>query len=196
MSYNDLRSMQREQRHRLFAGCPIDPDVAESVSTWAKGAFTDGGVRVVPAENLHVTLLFYPSVDSEARETLVALAGQVAWEPVPVATGKILAMGRSAIAIQLETERGNLPWTEALAQMARLQGAQELGRMEGRQRNRRSLALHVTVARTRRPMDLALIPPPPRLAFLLDAFCLFESHLTASGPIYESLTCRRTLSAH
>ncbi|RYG24058.1 hypothetical protein EON82_12015 [bacterium] len=86
--------------HRLFLGLPIDTGVAESISAWASSELT--GTRVVPSENLHVTLLFFGSVDEATRDRLIGLTQETVWEPIAARTGELAAFGKSTLALRLE----------------------------------------------------------------------------------------------
>jgi 2'-5' RNA ligase len=86
--------------HRLFLGLPIEPELAGGISAWATEELT--GVRIVPPENLHVTLLFFGSVDEATRDRLIDLTLEAVWKPIAARTGELAALGKSALALRLE----------------------------------------------------------------------------------------------
>jgi 2'-5' RNA ligase len=203
--------------HRLFLGCPIEPGPAATISAWAANDLT--GTRPVPPKNLHVTLLFFGSVDEAARDRLMELTKQTAWNPLTARTGELGAFGKSALALRIgileedselledrlartcqwippgltadeeaEWNRQTWPSDDPLYQMALLVPIPEIIRKQRRQRQRRPLELHLTVARTKARSAFHLsekcLPP---LELLLDRLVLFESHLGPGGSRYERL---------
>ena len=87
--------------HRLFLGIPVPREEAVFLAKAAERELAVPGVRLTPAENLHVTLIFFGDVTAETREELVALTREIRWIPFRVRTGEVAKMGRTAIAVRL-----------------------------------------------------------------------------------------------
>lgn len=86
--------------HRLFLGCPVEAEAARPIAEWSASELV--GLRAVPSENLHVTLLFFGSVDAAKRDELIALTREVVWEPLPARTAELASLGRSAVGVWLD----------------------------------------------------------------------------------------------
>lgn len=197
-----------EDRHRLFAGCPLPSDVARQLHAWASEKLVGPGVRVEPAENLHVTLMFFDFVDSAKRDQLVALTKQVVWNSIEVRASSAKMFGRSAYGVELAgpfpalealndrflhgirypeaDEQAEAPWSaDAFTMLALSVPDVERAKQSRRcQHEHRMFELHVTVARTNGRVQPAT---PPAIAFLLDRFALYESHLGPGGSSYTVL---------
>lgn len=94
--------------HRLFVGIPIEPQVAWEIHAWATQCFVNEPVRVLTPANLHVTLMFFPSVIPASRERMIELVRKIVWKPIPASTGPTVRLGRNALAIMLDMSSGDL----------------------------------------------------------------------------------------
>jgi 2'-5' RNA ligase len=131
---------------RLFTALALLPDGAERLHGWAAGALGGlRGVRVVPAANLHVTLVFCGHHPREAADQVAGAADEAfAGEPdYAFACGGVRSFG-TAIAVLLEPLGGAGP-AAAQARLEQRLVAAGLARDEGR-----PWTPHVTVARVGR----------------------------------------------
>lgn len=160
---------------------------ALEIWNWANGVLLDESVRVVPAGNLHVTLMFFGGVFAQERDALSELTKQVAWNPMAVMTGDVSMFGSSAIALRLLAEKDSL---EPL--IDQLTGTDPLGKMHGRLESTALPDLHVTIGRVRRKgrPDLAGLCMPA-VEVSLDRFVLYESFIRPGGAHYEIIAQAR-----
>jgi 2'-5' RNA ligase len=172
---------------RLFAAVEL-PDAARA----AIGAATERlrttlpGLRWVPAENLHLTLVFLGWVDpGEVDPIRDELAGAAA--PAAPFRAGLGAAGRFP-----DTGKARIVWFGFTS------GAEELDALAGRVRRAvahrvgddRPFRPHVTVARADRPVRIpvgALDLTPLDVEVEVDAVTLFRSHLGAPSPWYEAI---------
>ena len=170
---------------RLFAALDLPVDVRTTLAGWAASSVGgDERLRLVPADSLHVTLVFLgerPDADAAAA-ALPAVLG-----PAPPLTvdGPLWLSPRRPHVL-----------TAALADpsggLARIQSAvlEAMVRSAGHEAEGRRFRPHVTVARVRgrlRPFEL---PAPPALEFLPPAVTLYRSNLSppTRGPArYEAV---------
>lgn len=187
---------------RLFLGCPVPTRAAEALHRWAVAQWGDmPGVRVLPPEDLHATVLFFGDVPDERVAKLADLTGRAELPALVVQTGRLHVMGRTALATVLRVEGygiGRLnaalwcgtrswypPGWECLFHLSGEIGQAEGERVRRRLRSGRDLELHVTLAR-------AKTPPPmpahaPGVGFLLNHAALYESRLGPGGSRYAIL---------
>ncbi len=170
--------------HRLFLALPVPPVEAERLALWAAHALAGKPVRLVPAHQLHATLLFFGDVDSPKRDEMAKLVAGVAAVPFPVRVGPLRLYGRSALAVALLAAPNDLAGLEErVFCQPPLNGL--LAYLHPAERRRPGIRLHITVARAREP--IALPSPPPPLEAVLGRIALFESRLSSSGPTYTEL---------
>jgi len=171
---------------RLFLGCPLDADTARKVAAWAEEELKGLPVKLVPAENLHATTLFFGEVDEETAALLSHATGLVGWQPMRAEAKALKLYGKTALSLALDAPidplqvelRGDAE--TPLSRMASLLHAM-------RPRENRPLDLHVTIARARGAIDSRRLPPPPRIHASLDSLVLYRSHLSQRGAHYERL---------
>jgi RNA 2',3'-cyclic 3'-phosphodiesterase len=174
-------------RVRLFAAVEL-PDAARAAIEAATQHLrtTLSGLRWVPAENLHLTLVFLGWVDPDQvdpiREEL-----EVAAAPAAPFRAGLGAAGRFP-------DRG----TARVVWFGFTSGAAELDDLAGRVRRGvahrvaedRPFRPHVTVARAKHPVRIpvrALDVTPLDVEVAVDAVTLFRSHLGGSQPRYEAI---------
>ncbi|HET6171496.1 MAG TPA: 2'-5' RNA ligase family protein, partial [Gaiellales bacterium] len=63
--------MSDAPRRRIFIAYTLPAESASAVAMWAAGTLGAGELRVVPAANLHITLVFCGPVASERVEEVV-----------------------------------------------------------------------------------------------------------------------------
>ena len=171
--------MGGDERLRLFLGLPLPDEPRRRLAEWAARAFGGAdGVRVVPPENLHVTLVFLGGRPAGEVDAIVgelrAAAGAV--KP-PVLEPVRYRETRSVGMVVLSDEDGR-----ATALASDLSG--RLERLGVYRPEQRPWLPHVTVARFRRPPRLrpdlpALGPVSPSEA------ALYTSLLRRTGAQYE-----------
>jgi 2'-5' RNA ligase len=172
---------------RLFAAADLPEGVREALADWgAAAAGASAALRPVPAERLHLTLVFLGSRAAEEAERIGELVTGCADGAVPAALGDVLWLSPRrphVLTVGLRDPTGRIGELQGRVQDALVAGA-------GHEAERRRYLPHVTVARVRRgtrlsPGDLAL-PEVPRAAFALEALTLYRSNLGPS-PRYEAL---------
>jgi 2'-5' RNA ligase len=168
-------------RLRLFVALLLPDEATTSLVQWQAAELTGRpGLRIVPAENLHVTLAFLggrPSGDVERiarvlRET-AAEARPLVFEPAGYRETRNVAM----IVLDDHEQRGT-----QLAERI-FGGLEKLGVYK---REQRGWLPHVTVARLRSRPRLA--PPLPPLGQVVSSeVAVMMSRLRPSGAEYETL---------
>ena len=150
-------SVEGHERLRLFAALPLPTDALERLTAWQHRELAAvGDARLVPPENLHVTLAFLgsqPAVEVDGILRVLADAASRAERPLLAAAG--YRETRSVGMVVLADEAGRA---------ARLadevgEGLERLGVYE---RERRKWLAHVTVLRFRRAPPGAAAGPRPR----------------------------------
>ena len=58
---------------RIFLGLPVAADTAHELHRWATRAVAETRLRVVPAANLHATLVFCGLLDDEQIDEVIAI---------------------------------------------------------------------------------------------------------------------------
>ena len=174
-------SVEGHERLRLFAALPLPPDALERLTAWQHRELAAvGDARLVPPENLHVTLAFLgsrPAVEVDDILRVLADAASRAERPLLAAAG--YRETRSVGMVVLADEAGRA---------ARLadevgEGLERLGVYE---RERRKWLAHVTVLRFRRAPRAQ--PPVPDLGEVSPSeVALYHSVLRPTGAQYEIL---------
>ena len=172
--------MEVDERLRLFCALLLPPAAVDGLSAWQTDELVPSGkdLRIVPRENLHVTLAFLGSTPAAgAGEAVDALReARTGLEP-PVFAARRYRETRSVAMIELSDEGGR---GELIAE--RLFGALE-ERGLYRREQRRWLP-HVTVARFRSRPRLG--PPPPDLGEVVPSdAAVMISRLRPGGAQYE-----------
>ena len=174
-------SVEGDERLRLFVALPLPADTVELLVAWqARELAGLDGTRLVPAENLHVTLAFLgwrPA--SDVAEVLGVLhdAARSAQRPVLAASGYRETRSVGMVVLDDESERA--------ARFADVVG-EELERLGVYEREARRWLAHVTVLRFRRPPRAR--PPLPELGPVSPSeVALYHSVLRPTGAQYEIL---------
>ena len=176
---------------RLFAAADLPDAVRAPLAAWgAHCAAIVPGLRAVPDERLHLTLVFLGNRDASDAERIGELVTACADGPVDVALGGALWLApRRPHVLTVEV-------CDASGRLAALQGrvSAALRRGAGHATEPRRFRPHVTVARVRRgarvrPGDVAL-PRVPSPSFALEALTLYRSH-PGPAPRYEALARTR-----
>ena len=176
---SSLASVGGRERPRLFLAFPLPHDAVERLAEWQRRELTDG--RIVPPENLHVTLAFLgarPAAELDAiAGALREATGGVGEKPV--LTPERYRETRSVGMVVCSDEEGR---ATRIAEDV----FERLERLEVYQRERRRWLPHITVLRFReRPR---LDPPPPALGPVrLSEAAVYISVLRPSGAQYDVL---------
>jgi 2'-5' RNA ligase len=175
-------SVVKRERLRLFVALVLPEETRERLVAWQQQELANvAGIRIVPPDNLHVTIAFLGGKDaSEADSILGALRRSAGSAARPVLTPSRYRETRSVGMVVLEDEERR---ASALADDV-FRGLEELGVYE---RERREWLPHVTVLRFReRPPRLA--PALPDLGPVSPSeVALYHSVLRPSGAQYEIL---------
>lgn len=170
-------SLEDRERLRLFCALQLPDETLDALVAW-QAHHLQG--RIVPRENLHITLAFLGSTPgSELAGIVAALASATSGVPEPVFTAKRYRETRSVGMVELADRTDS---SELIAN-GLFEGLERLGVYE---REKRRWLPHVTVLRFReRP---GLRPPPPELgAFAPSEAAVYISRLRPSGAQYEVL---------
>ena len=173
--------MDGDERLRLFAALPLPSEPRERLVAWqgrALGAAADA--RIVPPENLHVTLAFLGSRPrSEVAAILDALRAAAAGATPPTLSAMRYRETRSVGMVVLDDEDDRA--TRLAADVGERLAALGVYRPE-----RRPWLPHVTVLRFRRAPRLS--PEPPDLGEVSPSeAALYTSSLRRSGAQYDVL---------
>jgi 2'-5' RNA ligase len=171
-------SVEGRERPRLFVALPLPDDPRRRLAQWQRRELGGADARIVPPENLHVTIAFLgprPAADVEPVLDLLRSVARHARAPAlePVryretrSVGMVVMDDEDARAAALAAEVG--------------EGLERLGVYE---RERRAWLPHVTVLRFRRPPRLR--PPVPDLGQVGPSeVALYHSVLRPTGAQYE-----------
>jgi 2'-5' RNA ligase len=167
-----------DERLRLFCGFPLPGDVVDAVVEWQRDELRGG--RIVPPENLHVTLAFLGSRPAgDVASVRVALESAVDGVAPVVLGVRGYRETRSVGMLTLDDEEGN-----AAAVAGRLHTRLEA--LGVYRREARQWLPHVTVLRFDRPPGLR--PPLPELGGISPSdAAVFLSRLRSGGAQYEVL---------
>jgi 2'-5' RNA ligase len=172
-------SVGGDGRPRLFLALRLPADALDAIEAWQRGQLH--GVRLVPREQLHVTVAFLGSRPAEELPAIAAVLRRTAAraDPGMRLTPERYRETRSVGMLVLRDEEGR-----AAAFAEAVQGALEELRVY--RREQRPWLPHVTVARFRvRPR---LQPEPPRVrTFVPSDAAAYLSRLRPGGARYEVL---------
>lgn len=181
---------------RLFVALELPDDVRGAIAAWQRG-WDDPALRPVPAENLHMTLVFLGSRDPADLEAIAEAAFSRVDSPAPVVAIDPEPVGRP---------RGRRPGLFALeapspgAEALQAQVVDGLVAAGLHEREERPFWPHITVARVRRAKRGSRSPaaverPPGRLPEHMFVFrptplirlTLFRSQTRRGGAVYEPM---------
>jgi 2'-5' RNA ligase len=172
--------VEGHERIRLFAALPLPPDAVEPLAAWQRRELSVPGARIVPPENLHVTLAFLGGRPAAEVAGIVEALREAAREAArPALTVGRYRETRSVGMLALDDHGGH---ATALAETL----ADALERLGVYEREARRWLPHVTVLRFRRPPRLR--PAVPDLGRISPSeAALYHSVLRPSGAQYEIL---------
>ena len=171
---------------RLFAAADVPAAVRAPLASWGTAcADAVPGLRAIPEERLHLTLVFLGSRDDGEAPEIGELVTACADGPVEVAIGEPLWLSPRrphVLTVEVADATGAL-----LALQERVVAA--LVEAVGYKPDRRRFRPHVTVARVRRgaaPRQRGL-PDAPSASFAGEAVTLYRSWLGGGPARYEAL---------
>lgn len=172
-------SVGGRERPRLFVAFPLPCDAVEQLAEWQRRELSGG--RIVPPENLHVTLAFLGARPAEELDAIARALRETAArvDEKPVLTPVRYRETRSVGMVTCDDEEGRAT-TIADDVFERLE------QLDVYEREQRHWLPHVTVLRFReRPR---LDPPIPELGPVkLSEAAVYHSVLRPSGAQYEVL---------
>lgn len=194
---------------RLFVALDLPAAVRSALLAWRAPvlAASEGALRPVAEEALHVTLCFLGSLPLDAAEPVGAAVQRAAGgradrgtdadgaeaDGAPAVDG--LALGAPLWLPRRRPHALTLALSDRDGALGRLQSALAAALAAGGwfEAEARPFLPHVTVARVRRGGDLRALarqelPEPPSAAFAGVAVTLYRSHLGRGGARYEALT--------
>jgi RNA 2',3'-cyclic 3'-phosphodiesterase len=160
---------------RYFLAAWPDDAIRDRLVRWADAIQAGTAARRVPADNLHITLVFLGTLDPPRLDAVKGVAADAPWSGALLTLDRIGYWKRARI-IWAGTSEGS----EALSALtATLRG--RLGRL-GFRVDTRPFVPHVTLYRkaARRPRWR-----PEVIDWRIERFCLVRSTLSASGARYE-----------
>lgn len=168
------------ERERLFLALWPDPGLQRAIERAAREAVRETGGRPVPAENLHITVLFVGSVERERRHCLEqALAARGDLRAFTLELDRLGYWRRPRVLWLAPT---HVP--EALEELAAALRAAASGC--GLATESRPLRPHLTLARkARRRGDAQALGEA--LCWPVDRYCLVRSQTLPEGARYESI---------
>ena len=168
--------------HRLFVAIRPPPPIRDMLIDRMEAL---EGARWQDDDQLHVTLRFIGDLEVHQANDLAAALESVACAPFPLS---LAGMGHFERKGRAHTLWAGLGESESLR---RLQASVEAAcRRAGLPPETRKFAPHITIAR----LNAGTAPIGPWIAahgdlasqpWIVDGFTLFESHLSASGALYE-----------
>lgn len=173
-----VASVEGDARVRLFCALRLPAEIIDSLAAWQLAHLH--GVRIVPRENLHVTLAFLGHRPVSETEALVADLAAAAAAAGPL---------RFSVAAYRETRSVGMLRCDDEDGMGALMAGDLHARLAARgvyRPVRRRWLPHVTVARFRHPPGLR--PPlPPVRTFVPSDAAAYLSRLGPGGAQYEVL---------
>jgi 2'-5' RNA ligase len=170
-------------RPLIFIAYSLPAEAASALATWAGASLGADSVRLVPAENLHITLVFCGRLPADRVEEVVEMtraAIEVDRAPVYAPT-RVRVLARSAVALELEAaepDRARRDWPLGTL-------ALELTSAGLRRPETRDWLPHITVARARRGQRPVVAAEQPDVSFAPDAVAVLESVSVPGGVRYE-----------
>jgi 2'-5' RNA ligase len=170
--------VESHERLRLFVALLLPDTAVSDLVEWQLRELAGTNVRIVPRENLHVTVAFIGGRPAAELESIIAAVRAAAGESSkPLLTPVRYRETRSVGMIVLSDEGGR-----AVGLAVRVfDGLERLGVSE---RERREWLPHVTVARFRERPRLDLTPPPLG-PVVSSEMAVMISRLRPSGAEYE-----------
>ncbi len=163
---------------RLFFGCkPDDRVVRECVSLLQAIAIGADNVRLVPAANLHATLVFLGGVDKAGERALLDQADGVVFPGVSVTLDRLSHWPKPRV-LCLTSTQPSPAWSVWAGQLRGI--AEHLGFVL----DNCPYVPHVTLAKKAKHPMVVDFPP---LVWQVASFSLFESVLTKNGLVYQEI---------
>ena len=184
------RTSPSEARLRLFVALELPEAFREELAAWRGGVLSGSdGLRLLPAEQLHVTLAF---LGSRAEGEVDRIAACVRSSCAPFGAAVQMNSGAMKGVPPKRPRLLALDLEDPSRGCAELQAAISAGLAAGGfyEPEERPFWPHVTLARVRkgqRPPSFDSIPDPPRGPFSASTITLYRSRTRPSGAVYEPL---------
>lgn len=164
-----------DDKGRYFFAVWPDDALREALVEWRGAMRTDSSARPVPAENLHMTLVFLGSLGTPQVDAVRQVATHTPWSAASLELDRVGFWPRSRV-IWAGSRRGS----ERLAEYS--EHLRDRLRRLGFRIDSRHFVSHLTLYRKarRRPKW-----PQRALAWSIDELCLVRSQLSAAGAHYE-----------
>ncbi|MEL6191720.1 MAG: RNA 2',3'-cyclic phosphodiesterase [Bacteroidota bacterium] len=181
--------MYEQEYKRLFIGASL-PESYSSVIQDFIGEFPkDTGIRIVPKENLHITVAFFGKVQIEMISNLVSLIQLCLKDIQPfsleVEGWKLAPKAKDPRMIWLSMKR-NEQFTALAHKLIR-----SFDQIQPTQQFRLKPIPHITIARLRHPViasEIKLEYTLPLTPLNINKLVLWESTLLPEGPVYSEVS--------
>lgn len=166
------------ESQRLFFALWPEPELQKSWADWAQQVLLAGNGRLIPAQNLHITLFFLGEVTEDRQQCVEEVANAV---HIPRFTLNLERFGywRRPQVIWLAPVATPVALQRLISQLQ--QGLERCGFKP----DPRPFEAHLTLARKVRQGPQAANPDP--MTWPVDRFVLVRSQLEASGSQYQIL---------
>ena len=184
-----LSLLMSEQEHkRLFIGASLPESYVSTIQDFIGELPEDAGIRVVPKENLHITVAFFGKVQIEMIPNLMSLIQLCLKDIQPfsleVEGWKLAPKAKDPRMIWLSMKR-NDPFTALAHQLIR-----SFDQIQPTQQFRLKPIPHITIARLRHPLvasEIKLEQALPVTPLPINQLMLWESTLLPEGPVYKEV---------
>lgn len=175
---------------RIFVGVPLAEELLPTVEHAQETLQDIPGIKLMRAEQLHVTLAFIGEVGADKARA----AAQVVQEIPPALGGVVPFSGIVALPSAARARVVAIELDDSARVMQRLfetvmSALESHGVM---QREKRPFRAHLTIARLRAPVTVQPKYQCEHVAFEVSSVCLYRSQLLRSGAVY-TVVKRQTL---
>ncbi|MEM8901421.1 MAG: RNA 2',3'-cyclic phosphodiesterase [Bacteroidota bacterium] len=181
--------MSEQEHKRLFIGASLPESYSSAIQDFVKELPEDAGIRVVPKENLHITVAFFGKVQLEMIPNLKSLIQVCLKDTQPfsleVDRWKLAPKAKDPRMIWLSMKR-NEKFTSLAHQLIR-----SFDQVQPTQQFRLKPIPHITIARLRHPLiasEINLQHMPPLAPITIDRLTLWKSTLFAEGSVYTEVS--------
>ncbi len=182
-----------KQTVRLFIAFALKEEAKREIFSLYRSLSQERQIKWVEKENLHATIVFLGSTPVKKVEKIKRILDRIPLpQPSPILIdelGGFPSLSRPRV-IWIGPSH-TPPWTSEVFQ--RITGALKQGHIAFDAKPK--FVFHITLGRVRRPSPrLAEITSrieAPEIELLCDEICLFQSHLSRSGPVYEVIHSRK-----
>ncbi|MEM7511108.1 MAG: RNA 2',3'-cyclic phosphodiesterase, partial [Bacteroidota bacterium] len=181
--------MSEQEHKRLFIGASLPESYVSTIQDFIGELSKDAGIRVVPKENLHITVAFFGKVQIEMIPNLMSLIQLCLKDTQPfsleVDGWKLAPKAKDPRMIWLSLRR-NDQFTALAHQLIR-----SFDQIQPTQQFRLKPIPHITIARLRHPVltsEINLRYTLPSAPLAINKLILWESTLLPEGPVYTEVS--------